>query len=245
MLNLKKSFSAIAAVAVAGLISVSSANAAPVVYFGEDLYPGGSVPTGGNAQTAHDDFHSALTAGVQTENFESFSSGSSSPLGLSFTGSGSTINGNLTGSGSIRDYNSSGRFATSGSNYWTVSGSFSIDFDSPVAAFGFYGTDIGDFSGQVTLALEDIAGNITNLVINNTVNGPNGSLLFYGIIDAANPFVSATFGNTNAGTDIFGFDDLTVGDVGQIANVPAPAAMGLLGLGLFAMGAVARRRRKA
>ncbi|WP_259781547.1 PEP-CTERM sorting domain-containing protein [Aestuariispira ectoiniformans] len=244
MTMLKKHLSGIVAAAVVSFAALGSAQAAPVTYFGEDLNPAYGIPAGGNAQTAHDNFHSALTAGVQTENFEGFNDGDSSPLGLSFTGSGSTINGSLKGNGEI-DGSGSGRFPTSGSKLWEASGSFSVEFDSPVAAFGFYGTDIGDFDGQITLALEDITGTITNLVINNTINGPNAALLFFGIIDVANPFVKVTFGNTSAGTDYFGFDDLTVGDVAQVKQVPAPSALGLLGLGLLGMGFAARRRRKA
>ncbi|NKB25192.1 MAG: hypothetical protein GKR87_12610 [Kiritimatiellae bacterium] len=47
--------------------------AAPVIFFGEDLTPGGSVPPGGNAETARNDFLSNLI-GTSTEGFESFPS---------------------------------------------------------------------------------------------------------------------------------------------------------------------------
>ena len=56
-----------------------------------------------------------------------------------------------------------------------------IDFDTAVAAFGFYGVDIGDFSGQVTVTTVNGGTNVYN--VGNTVNGPGGSVLFWGVID--------------------------------------------------------------
>ena len=112
-------------------------------------------------------------------------------------------------------------------------------FDQAVAGFGFYGTDIGDFNGQVTVDL--LSGTTETYTVNNTINGPDGALLFWGIIDTDNAFTKITFGNTNTGTDFFGFDDMTIAAVGQV--VPVPAAAWLFGSALFATGWFRRRRQ--
>lgn len=220
------------------LTTLSCNTQAAIVYFGENLTPGGVVS--GDPLTAHDEFIAQLTAGVSTENFEGLSSLNT----LTFTGSAGTIGASLSGSANLFSSGGAGRFPTSGSNYVESSGSFTINFTQEIAAFGFYATDIGDFNGQVTVEL--IGGGTDLYTINNTINAPDSSLLFWGIIDTVNTFSSITFGNTNAGTDFFGFDDMTIGDVGQIVDpnaVSEPMTAALLGLGLA--GIAARRRRKS
>lgn len=225
-----------------GAVVVAPAIAAPIVYFGENLTPAATVT--GAPVTARNAFLSGL-AGVSTEEFTSFTAGTTAPLNLVFTGSAGNLNATLSGEGQILGAPSAGRFDTTPptdpDRYWVVSGSFQIDFAQPIAAFGFYGTDIGDFNGRVTVALLDTANNTTNLVINNTLNGPNGSLLFWGFIDPTVEYTRITFGNTNAGTDFFGFDSMTIGDRQQIA-VPEPGSLALLGLALAGLAAIRRRR---
>ena len=203
---------------VLGAVLNISFVSAQEVYFGEDLTPSGSVPAGGEAETARQEFLHALTAGVSTENFERFTDNRGGPLELNFVGGLGRINAILSGSGQIGLGPSIGRFATSGEKYWENTGDYSIEFSTPIAAFGFYGTDIGDFDGNITLRTEN--GSIKNYVVPNTRNGPSGSLLFYGIVDRTSPFQSIQFGNTAPGVDVFGFDDLTVGDVSQVQPAP-------------------------
>jgi len=74
------------------------------------------------------------------------------------------------------------------------------------------------------------------------MNISGGSVLFWGLIDTLNPFTSITFGNTNAGTDFFGFDDFTIGTIQQVAATPEPGTMVLMGLG--AVGAFFLKRRR-
>jgi hypothetical protein len=233
-------FGSVGALAGAALLIGSTAQAAPIVYFGENQTPANTVT--GAPVTARNNFLGSLV-GVGTEQFEGPSVGTGAPLAVNFQGSSSGITANLTGSGGINNNTSAGRFNTSpgGSKWWEVSGAFQMDFSSPIAAFGFYGTDIGDFNGNVTVALRNAATNaVTNLVINNTLNGRNGSLLFWGFVDPTTTYNRITFGNTNAGVDFFGFDSMTIGDQQQV-NVPEPVTISLLGLGLLA---AARRRRR-
>ncbi|WP_143437473.1 hypothetical protein [Hydrocoleum sp. CS-953] len=142
-----------------------TAQAVPVqVFFGEDLHNSRStrLPSTPNATAAEAEFLARLS-GTGTEDFESFSPGSVSSLELTFPGSmGSSITASLSnpsgssigvtnlGSGT----NGFGRYPISGDHYLDVDGAnFAISFDSDIAAFGFYGIDIGDFGGALSLEL--------------------------------------------------------------------------------------------
>jgi hypothetical protein len=219
-----------------------SAQAILTEYFGEDLTPGGTVPAGGNAITARNNFLSSLS-GVGNEDFESLTLGSFAPFNLSFPGSTGSITATLTNGGPAEIRNGgAGRFATSGTQYLETDGgaSFNVALSDPISAFGFYGTDIGDFGGQITLAATN--GTTTNLTVPNTINAPDGSLLFYGFIDTTNTYKNILFGNTS-GSDFFGFDDMVIGDPGQIRPpVPEPVTLLLMGMGLAGLG-FARKRK--
>lgn len=221
------------------LVATTASHAAFTTYFGENLSPGGTVT--GDPVTARASFLSNLSGGVGNEDFESFGTGNTAPLNLSFPGSTGSIGATLSGDGQIRSASGAGRFATSGTNYWENTGSFSLSFSTGISAFGFYATDIGDFQGQVTLTT---AGGLAQVInIGNTVGAPNGSLLFYGFTDTTNVYTSITFGNTNAGVDFFGFDDMVIGDLAQIIATPEPGMLGLLAIGLVGAGFASRRRK--
>ena len=230
--------------AAAVLLASSAASAAPVIYFGENLAPAGGVS--GAPVTARNSFLAQLS-GVSTESFEGFNQ-SDKPSSLNFNGSAGAITASFApSSGFICASNGcsgSGRYATDGTRYFDVSSTFTATFSTAVAAFGFYGTDIGDISGSLTVELLRASGN-TMLVVPNTINAPNASLLFYGIIDQANPFTGIRFGNTAAGSDFFGFDQLTVGDVQQVVpSIPEPATWMMMLMGFGLIGAAMRRKRQ-
>jgi len=184
--------------------------------------------------------------GVGTEDFEGFSAGDESPQSLLFPGAGTAT---ITGDGEIQSVpsgqsNGFGRYATSGTNFWEVTGVFEITFDEPVAAFGFHGVDVGDFNGQLTLTFEN--GSQQIVTVPNTQNGAGGSVMYFGLIDTENTFTKVTFGNTNSGTDYFAFDDMTIGSLEQVVGNPVPDAgssRALAALGLFALVGFARKQR--
>ena len=165
--------------------------------------------------TEYPPFFNYLTAGVGTEDFESFSLYQGTPLALTFPGAGTaTLNGEGYVERVTSGTNDFGRYPISGDQYWETTDSFWIDFSDPTAAFGFYAIDIGDFSGNVTLTLEN--GTTETFIMPNTTNGLGGSVVYYAIINTDNLFTRATFGNTAAGVDYFAFDDMTIGSIEQV-----------------------------
>jgi len=232
--------------AVVGMGLAGPSAAAPVTFFGENLTPGATVS--GDPATAQSSFLATLS-GVGTEDFESIANGTSNPS-LTFPGSSGNITATLSGSGFVDPSPGAGRFATSGSNFFETEagGNFSISFSSAISAFGFFGTDIGDFNNALSLELTKSGGGTETLNVGNTVGANNGSLLFFGFVDTAESYTSIAFNNDPGGTDVFGFDDMTIGDAGQIINppvIPLPAGLPLLLTGLGAIGGVgALRRRK-
>lgn len=239
--------------ALTALLAVSgSASATITTYFGQDSNPGGTVPAGGGSETARNDFLSSLT-GVGSEDFEGLTAGSTGPFAIDFAGSSGNITATLSGTNlDLRNSPSVGAFATSGSQYLqtttnTSATAFNIDFSSPIAAFGFYATDLGDSGGgDVILTLTN--GVVETLTV-DVAGLSSGNLLFYGFISDAAQFSSISFANTAGSGDVWGFDDMVVGDIGQVTpptpSVPVPTSLALLGLGLAGFGYQTRRKPKA
>ncbi|MBT1062190.1 PEP-CTERM sorting domain-containing protein [Bowmanella sp. Y26] len=232
-------------------IALTSLNiqAAPITFFGEDLGLGESTALNvfPNATTAESSFLSYLS-GVGTEDFESFSNGTSAPLALDFDVAGTAT---LGGGGSVQSApvgstNGYGRYGTSGTNYWQASStSFTIGFSAPIAAFGFYGIDIGDFNGQVVINVTYSDTTTESFNIGNSINTSGGGVLFWGLINQTKTFTNLSFSNTS-GNDSFAFDDMTIGSVEQIRDtnpIPVPASILLFALGLSCL--VNRRRKQS
>ncbi|MEO0632727.1 MAG: VPLPA-CTERM sorting domain-containing protein [Pseudomonadota bacterium] len=225
------------------------ATAAPFVFFGENLSPGGTVS--GDPLTARTSFLGALSAGVGTEDFEGFASGTGTPLSLTFPGSSGAITATLSGTGTdIGSSGGAGRFATSGSNYVETpgGGDFVIDFSSAISAFGFYGTDLGDIGNDLVITLRNSVTSALTALTVDVMGSPNGSLIFWGFTDTTESYDQITFDNVPGSGDVFGFDDMTIGDVTQIINppgVPLPAAGWMLIAGLGGLGLMRRRRKAA
>ncbi|TWU54529.1 hypothetical protein Poly51_32480 [Rubripirellula tenax] len=244
--------------AVALCLMQQPANAGIMSFFGVDSSPFGTVPAGGNAATARGNFLAGLT-GVGTEDFEGIALGTSNSTPLTFPGTTGNITATLTSTSSfeVRSTNSAGAYPTSGTRYLRTSTStdpneFAINFDSPIAAFGFYGTDLGDSGGgDVVLTLTNgTTETLTVPVGNNTTTFQSDNLIFFGFISDTDSYSSIAFGNNGGTGDVWGFDDMTIGDIGQVIDpnngaVPEPTSLAIFAtLGLVGVGVVGARRRK-
>lgn len=228
------------------------------LYFGEDLSQNefSRLTTTPKADAARNDFFSRLV-GVGTETFESYNNLTGGPLSIGFGSAGTAT---MSGNGYVESTPSgtaTGRYPISGDKYWTGAGQFSIAFSKQIAAFGFYGTDIGDWNGNLTLTLlNSLTGFSQKLTVNHTAGRPanmGGSVLYFGLIaDKNEVFDRIAFGNTAPGVDVFGFDNMTIGALEQVAPlvsepssepVPEPLTMAGMALG-GAMLAGARRVRQ-
>lgn len=228
---------------VAAMTLGTMAHAAPITFFGENLSP--AETTTGAPVTARNAFLSTLAGNIGTEDFET----PTTLPEIQFPGSSGDITATLNGDATIYSTPFGGRFATSGSRFVeTASGSgFNITFSTAISAFGFYGTDIGDFGNNLILRLTKEGGGTVDLSVGNNVgaNGSSeGSLLFFGFIDVNQAYTRIDFLNTPGGEDVFGFDDMIIGDSSQIVNppaVPLPAAGWLL---LAAVGGLSLMKRR-
>ncbi len=237
------------AIGIVALLSAGSVSASVQTFFGMDLNYSGPPHTPltswPNASAARAEFLSRLVE-FGTEDFEGFPIGPGSPLTLDF---GTIGTATLTGNVGVYEGFAVGRYATSGSKYLEASTeSFSIAFSQPQMAFGFYGIDIGDFDGQVTVTTVD-GTSITYIIphpmgtntVNHNLDPEDSSVLFWGLIGstAADEFTGLSFGNTKADIDWFGFDDMTIGTQ---AHTPVPGAIVLGAIGAGLAGWLRRRR---
>lgn len=242
------------ALLITGVSLVAAAQASPparayTLFTGVD--PNGdrlvnlNCPIGCPNATAAETAFLAELLGVGTETFESFPTGTTTtpPLLLSFPGAG---NATLSqGSGIIESVpagstDGNGRYGVSPTKFLEVDANailndnnLMIVFQDPVAAFGFYGIDIGDFNG--TLQID------TNNAAIGTLDVPtapflqtDGSVLFWGIITtpAEGPISQLHFRTTPGEGDVFGFDNMTIGSREQVDPDPhaAPAPLAIAGL---------------
>lgn len=227
---------AVAGVIVARLIDAAIPGATPATittFTGESL----GVADGGfpNALAARDQFVASLsgTAQENVETFEGFPLGSlggpPQTLGLAAAGSTGPLTGEISTAvfqNQVSDAPGGGRLATSGSQYFAASQPFSLTFDQPISAIGFFLTGLGDV-GFDRLDLTLSGDLTTTLALPYTLNNAQdeaGRVVFFGLTSTES-FDTVTFAFPGAAVDAYGLDDLIVADGGQFtfpATTPAP-----------------------
>lgn len=234
--------SVIVTLSMAGI--VFPADAALTSYFGLNSSGTGTAI----ADAANGTFVNAMSGlgmSFGTETFDAKPVNSPTPLAVSFGPAGTgTANGAsdvvLSGNGGF------GRFPISGLNYLDVSRvGFTVTFNTPVAAFGFYVTDAADSNGDFTMTLTDTVGNVSALNVGLTTNSLNdGSVLFFGFVDPTVRYVAIAFGTTtplDTNADLIGLDNLTAGVIQEPAtSVPEPLSSTLFIASLLGLAAARR-----
>jgi hypothetical protein len=141
-----------------------------------------------------------------------------------------------------------GTYPTDGNNFISVNTTynFSIAFSAPVAAFGYFGTDLGDNSNVLTMQFYNngtlIPNNPTNAVDAGT-GSANSSKFFYGFIaDNSTQYFDKVVFSNSASNDAIGIDQITIGTPTQVTtSVPEPSS--LLGTMLFGGSVILIKRR--
>jgi uncharacterized protein (TIGR03382 family) len=261
----------IAAVAACFAVASGTASATYTAFSGIDengdpTTPLVNIPNSSGAEAL---FKMNVSAGVATEDFESKVLGTTGPLELTFVDSvnGTTAKATLDGgSGRVAATDSSGRYSIpsdSSSQFWLVdaadsANAFTLKFDTAIAAFGFYGMDIGDFGGALEIDLLDGLGNVLHTESVPT-SSSDGSAIYFGLLagatDGSEDFAGVRFRSSASRADAFAFDNFTLATRAQLCNpaetscgpidpgtpVPVPGTLALAGLGLLAAGLRKRR----
>lgn len=219
---------------VAFIESSGGGGPAPVglVWFeAEDQFPSNSVTTVPAAKRAE------FMARLSVSGSEGFESSPYEP-GLSMDGESIVVNGATATfskgviNGVSPDFWSegdpisvAGRFNTTAPGFpdayrWLEFGSAltmtEITFGAPIAAFGFYATDMGDFSGQVSMVLHKSGGGTVTKNLSHTVNGASGSLMFVGFVDDTDTYTQVDILASTTAEGI-GIDDIVIAAPGGLA----------------------------
>jgi hypothetical protein len=170
---------------------------------------------------------------------------------VSATGGSSTKVQKSGANGNPAGFTNSGTYPTDGFNGISINSSntFSITFSSRIAAFGYFGTDLGDLNNALTMHFFNGTTllNPSELAIQVPNSSKDGSEYFFGFIadSPAQYFDKVVFDSSKTG-DAIGIDQIKIGTAAQITT-PVPEPSSLVGTLLFggSIAMIKRRQRRA
>ena len=203
-------------------VPASSGGAGPVpvpvptviIFFGEELGPLENVT--GAPLTQRNAFAANINPSLQPYDFSEYGVGAAL-VSMTLGSITAAFSYSVGGTGTVVSGPALGRFATSEDNYWQQRSlvTVTINFSSPVSFFGFYGTDIGDFSGSLQVETTDaVSAAVATYTVANTTSPDgaiSGSLLFWGIQDTGRTYSRIRLICGGSSIDFFGFDDIWFG----------------------------------
>lgn len=206
----------------ASLIAGTLAAPGPTIFFGQTDVP--NMVVTGQALAARNSFVAAIS-NPSVLTFESLAL-DSSPTTASKTASFNAGNSaTFTTLDQMRltdeigdEVSATGRFdTTNGGGRWLeFRDTMTVAFATAVRAFGFFGTDWGDFNGRVKVRLNYVSGSPLVIDVPHTVPAATGNLIFFGftsadLISSIDIFCTYDVPPDPGGEDWFGFDDLIIG----------------------------------
>jgi hypothetical protein len=156
-----------------------------------------------------------------TEDFESYAT-NTRPASLQFGGASAGLSGTYYIGGGLTNPSAThmGVYPFSGSNYLNLTSNaiFTVTFNSPQAAFGFFGADLETNQARVAL----VTTNGEDLQFSIPVTRPQGSggAFFFGVIAPGSPFTAVRLSNTGSAPDGISIDDIVVADATQVIPLP-------------------------
>jgi hypothetical protein len=156
-----------------------------------------------------------------TEDFESYAT-NTRPASLQFAGASAGISGPYYIGGGLTNPRATymGLYPFSGSNYLnlTSNATITVTFNSPQAAFGFFGSDLE--TNQLRVALVTTNGEDLQFSIPVTRPQGSGGAFFFGVIAPGSPFTAVRLSNTGSAPDGISIDDIVVADATQVIPLP-------------------------
>ena len=157
---------------------------------------------------------------VREEGFETFASGAVTPLTLLFAeeATGAQLTVTVTGAATVAGTAAGGQsnLTVGGQRWLSLTGDTTFTFSSPIIAFGFKASDIGDGGGFVKLLLTDTTGTVKEYVPKLPLTQASGQQNYISFCHPGNEYVSVTITSTTSTFGDMGIDDLLISTRSQL-----------------------------
>jgi hypothetical protein len=122
-----------------------------------------------------------------------------------------------------------GAYPTEGTRVISINSSnnLSITFSSSIAAFGYFGTDLGDNNNTLTMQFFNATNTLVSSQVIGSTGSSNSSEFFFGFIadSPSEEFNRVVFSNSKGG-DAIGIDQIKIATSSQVkTKIPEPASI--------------------